>query len=631
MLQEQWQRVNEIYYEALDRSAEERDSFIEDACEGDEELHNTIKALLQSNDEASGFLDRPALDVAAAIAIEFEPESLVGQQIGHYRTTRFLGAGGMGAVYEAQDTRLERRIALKILSAGAGADHTQRLCREAKAAAAVNHPNFVAIYDIGEDQNLSFIAMEYVEGKTLANHLTEGPLPLAEIIDIGIQVADALEVAHARGIMHRDIKPANLMLTPRGQVKVLDFGLAKITTPRVLLDGATLATNSATVTSIIMGTPQYASPEQLARKTVDGRSDVFSLGVVLYEMATALKHFGTAQLKAPNELDGIIQKCLQRDPALRCTAHELLVDLKDLRHRLIQSRAQKVTKESDDASFAGQSNHANGKAPSGIPTQTVGLVFQGLVLVLLIMIAFSVFGGERRILRGETDDFDRLLNAYDLRHDVLSRNCYLQALLIAVGITSLVLLRNEKLNVPGLDRSLSADSMHFVIAPVLLYLWIEFGFALDDLIKYRAEAWKFLSSIGDPHSHELSRRAMLFNDSGFMDGWFMCFRPGEHAINPTYIMGTAVAFTLVFGTLFSLNHACIVVGLRAAAQSVVSESERARNWVTRLVGASPWLAIVLLLACHLYFRIAGNQPNWIQPVICGGAILFTWWLSRRRL
>ncbi len=614
MLQEQWQRVNQIYHEALDRSVEERDGFIEGACEGDAELHTTVRALLQSNDEAIGFLDRPALDVAAAIAIEFEPESLIGYQIGHYRTISFLGAGGMGAVYEAQDTRLDRRIALKILSAGSGVDHTQRLRREAKAAAAVNHPNLVAIYDIGEDKNFSFIAMEFVEGKTLAMHMSEGSLSSAGIIDIGIQVADALEVAHARGIMHRDIKPANLMLTPRGQVKLLDFGLAKITTPRALLDGAALATNSATGAGVVMGTPQYASPEQLAGKSVDGQSDVFSLGVVLYEMATALKRSSTPPVNASNELDGIIQECLQRDPALRCTAHRLLVNLQDLRHRLIQLPAQKVT-----------------KVPSETPTHTFALVLQGLVLILLVIIAFSVFGGERRILRGETDDFDRLLNAYDLRHDVLSRNCYLQSLLIVVGISSLVLLRNHKFSVPGFESGLSADSMHFIIAPVLLYLWIEFGFALDDLIKYRSEAWKFLSSIGDPHSPELIRRAILFNDSGFMDGWFIFFRPGEHAINPTYIIGTAVAFTLVFGTLFSLNHACIVAGLRAAAQSVVSESKHVRTSVTRLVSALPWLAILLLIACHLQFRLAGDQPNWIQPVICGGASLFTWWLSGRRL
>jgi two-component system LytT family response regulator len=274
-----------------------------------------------------------------------------GSGIAHYRVVSRLGEGGMGAVYLADDTRLGRRVALKILPANVAADpeRMQRFLQEAKLASALTHPNVAYIYEIGEEHGLRFLAMEYVEGQPLSVQLARGPLTFAELLSVGIQVADALDDAHSKGIVHRDIKPSNLMLTPRGHVKVLDFGLAKLeasgrnTTP----DETQLITSAG----VVMGTVAYMSPEQAMGREVDHRTDLFSLGVVLYEMATARLPFPGAtpsetmarilgsqpdaiarfNYDVPEALDRVVRKCLEKDRERRYqSARELLVDLKNL-------------------------------------------------------------------------------------------------------------------------------------------------------------------------------------------------------------------------------------------------------------------------------------------------------------
>jgi serine/threonine-protein kinase len=246
--------------------------------------------------------------------------SLVGRKLSHYEIRSLLGAGGMGDVYLAHDARLGRNAALKILppAFAANADRMQRFTREARAASALNHPNVATVYDVGEADGVSFIAMEYVEGRTLASRIDDRSLDDSEIIPIGIQIADALAEAHEKGITHRDIKPANIMLTPRGLVKVLDFGLAK--SPELEGDGKTTA-------GIVMGTLQYMSPEQMLGREVDQRTDIFSFGIVLNEMASG---------RAFPELEPIIRKCSERDRERRYqSAKELLVDLKNLQRATV--------------------------------------------------------------------------------------------------------------------------------------------------------------------------------------------------------------------------------------------------------------------------------------------------------
>jgi two-component system LytT family response regulator len=272
-----------------------------------------------------------------------------GSNVAHYQVVSRLGEGGMGAVYLADDTRLGRRVALKVLPRNVAADpeRMHRFVQEAKLASALTHPNVAYIYEIGEDAGLRFLAMECVEGETLAVSLARGPLPLSGLLSVGAQVADALDDAHSKGIVHRDIKPSNLMLTPRGHVKVLDFGLAKLETAEHPLNDTQVMTSAG----VVMGTVAYMSPEQALGRDVDHRTDLFSLGVVLYEMATARLPFpGTtpsetmarilsAQPEAlarfnydvPEGLERVVRKCLEKDRERRYqSARELLVDLKNL-------------------------------------------------------------------------------------------------------------------------------------------------------------------------------------------------------------------------------------------------------------------------------------------------------------
>jgi TolB-like protein/Flp pilus assembly protein TadD/predicted Ser/Thr protein kinase len=277
---------------------------------------------------------------------------MIGQTISNYRITEKLGEGGMGEVYLAEDVRLERTVAIKILPPELARDEgrRKRFKREAKAASGLSHPNIAHIYDVGEADGIYFIAMEYVKGQTLRERLTGQPLDTAEILDIATQIADALEEAHTQGVVHRDIKPANIALTPRGQVKVLDFGLAKRSI-RPAADSQ-LPTETKTKEGVVMGTVQYMSPEQALGKEIDSRSDLFSLGAVLYEMATGripfagstatdtIDKIAHAQPEAmarlnydiPDELERIVRKCLEKDRERRYqTPRDLVVDLQNLR------------------------------------------------------------------------------------------------------------------------------------------------------------------------------------------------------------------------------------------------------------------------------------------------------------
>ena len=278
------------------------------------------------------------------------PERLEpGASVAHYRIVSQLGEGGMGAVYLADDTRLDRPVALKILSPEFARDpeRMNRFLQEAKLASALTHPNVAYIHEIGEAGGAWFLAMEYVEGAPLTAKIAAGPMDAAEIVQTGMQAADALESAHSKGIVHRDIKPANLMITPRGHVKILDFGLAKRETSRSLSADTQLLTS----TGVVLGTVQYMSPEQALGREVDHRTDLFSLGVVLYEMATGRLPFPGANSSevmarilhsqpdaiarfnydVPEELERAIRKCLEKERERRYqSARELLVDLKNL-------------------------------------------------------------------------------------------------------------------------------------------------------------------------------------------------------------------------------------------------------------------------------------------------------------
>lgn len=295
MTPERYQRIGRLFDEALELEPCRRGAFLDQACQDDPGLRAEVEKLLANHEESTEFLSRPAMDVAAELMAQNQEDSLEGHQVGHYQILSLLGAGGMGRIYMARDMRLGRRVALKLLPPHLveDAEHVRRFGKEARAVLALNHPNILTIHDFGDADGVHYIATEYVEGRTLRERLLEGRLPLADILDVAIQTAGALEAAHRAGIIHRDIKPENIMIRPDGLVKVLDFGLARITESH-LDNGESESdqpTSSLTDPGRVFGTANYMSPEQARGQIVNHQTDIFSLGVMLYEMCAGLLPF----------------------------------------------------------------------------------------------------------------------------------------------------------------------------------------------------------------------------------------------------------------------------------------------------------------------------------------------------
>jgi serine/threonine protein kinase len=352
---ERWRRIDQLLEAALERRPEERAAFLSAACVGDESLRMEVEALLRSDEAAESFIEEPAATLAAHVLAKQSDRSLAGQRISHYKIMSRLGAGGMGEIYLAEDLKLARKVAIKFLPPALIADEQarRRLLREARAAAALDHPNICTIYEVGEEAGRSFIVMQYIEGETLAARIKRKRLELSEALDIAIQAAEALQEAHQHGIIHRDIKPQNLMLTARGQVKVLDFGLAKSAPERdVKIEDAETISQMSTPGTIV-GTAPYMSPEQARGEHLDVRSDIFSFGASLYETLSRRRPFvgnSAAEILAAiltqdaapmeraiatEEVERIVRRCLEKDLELRYqTVREVAIDLENARRRI---------------------------------------------------------------------------------------------------------------------------------------------------------------------------------------------------------------------------------------------------------------------------------------------------------
>jgi serine/threonine protein kinase len=359
MTPEEWEEVGRVFDAAAALRPEERASFLDQACGENEALRREVQALLETEDRAGDFLGGAALEDVAKVLAKDEPPSLVGKRLGHYELRSLIGTGGMGEVYSAHDVALKREVAVKVLpsSFSQNADRLRRFKQEARAASALNHPNIVTIHEIGEIDSCHFIVSEYIEGETLRQRLTRGRMDFAEVKDVATQIAAGLAAAHTVGVVHRDIKPENVMLRPDGYVKILDFGLAKLSERADLLSAA--GPQLKTDTGIVMGTSRYMSPEQARGLGVDARTDVWSLGVVLYEMLTGRVPFegqtnsdviasilereptalATLASTAPSELQRIAAKALRKDREERYqTIKDMLLDLNSVKEQLNAER-----------------------------------------------------------------------------------------------------------------------------------------------------------------------------------------------------------------------------------------------------------------------------------------------------
>jgi serine/threonine protein kinase len=371
MTPERHQQIGRLYHAALELEAHQRDAFLDQACSGDAELNGRVRELLIAHERAGDFMESTPLDVVAGTVAQNSAASEYGQMIGHYRILGPLERGGMGEVCVAQDTKLRRKVALKLLPPASteNSDHVFRFEQEARAASALNHPNIITIYEIGQAEGARFIAAEYVDGETLRRRMERGPLELRQVLDVAAQVASALTATHEAGILHRDIKPENLIIKPDGTIKVLDFGVAKLIKPSTAMSGPLAAHNAQTTPGLMIGTIGYMSPEQVKGQKLDGRTDLFSLGVVLYEMiagtspfsgdtvaerAASILHVDPPPLRrylrdVPRELERIVTKVLAKNPEERYQgAKDLLIDLRDLRLDLEVKAREKRSELSGD-------------------------------------------------------------------------------------------------------------------------------------------------------------------------------------------------------------------------------------------------------------------------------------------
>lgn len=375
---DRWQRIKEIFQSAQELGLAERADFLNQACAGDESIRAEVEAWLTADASNEDFLSAPAYEFAAGIVADVESEFSAGHKVGRYTILCPLGAGGMGQIYLAEDAQLGRKIALKLISPEFATDprRVYRFEQEARAASALNHPNVCVIHEIAvTDTGRHFIAMEYIQGITLRDQLSRGPFSVFETLNVAIQAAAALSSAHATNIVHRDIKPENIMLRPDGYVKVLDFGLAKLTEilpdsqPRLQeISTAGVLTEAGT----LMGTVKYMSPEQLRKAQVDERTDIWSLGVVIHEMLTGVTPF---EAGSSNQM---IELILEARPVQLVLPAEVPARLQEIVAKAVEkdrnSRYQTITRLASDLKTLQMELHRQAEGDPDLPNKTLPLL-----------------------------------------------------------------------------------------------------------------------------------------------------------------------------------------------------------------------------------------------------------------
>lgn len=392
---ESMRRLEELFHEAVELEPQQRGDFMARIRDSNPELVSELASLISAHERPDGFIDSPAFEAAAEAIADTRPVLVAGQIIGHYQIVAPLGKGGMGEVYLATDTKLDRKVALKLLPTEFtnSKDLLRRFNQEAKAASSLNHPNIITIHEIGQTEGVHFIATEFIDGQTLKQRMKQGRLRFLEVLEVSIQLASALEAAHAAGLVHRDIKPDNIMLRPDGYVKVLDFGLAKLTAKTNQSKGPEADTmiRGHTKPGTVLGTVDYMSPEQARGMELDQRTDVFSLGIVMYEMAAGQMPFAAATSldtlvsilekepaplseyapEVPAEFERLIRKALRKDLEERFqTIRDLLIDLKSLKEELsFAQKLERSTPPRSDVEYS--SRRSSTEAPTTIQTRAV--------------------------------------------------------------------------------------------------------------------------------------------------------------------------------------------------------------------------------------------------------------------
>jgi serine/threonine-protein kinase len=391
---EQWRRLEEIYHQTVALPPAERYAFLEVACAGNQKLRRDLDSLILSGLGAADFMEQPVADKAARLIADNHIATLIGGNVGNYTILSLVGAGGMGEVYLAEDRKLGRKLAVKLLPSCFNGDdeRVRRFQQEARTASALNHPNIITIHEVGEAGGRQYLATEFIEGITLRQRLQEGNIPLKETLEIGIQVASALAAAHSAAVVHRDVKPENIMIRPDGYVKVLDFGLAKLTDPGISANSVTVV---PTDPGMIMGTARYMSPEQARGLAADERSDIWSLGVVLYELVTQRAPFegetatdvivsivekqplplSRYSPAAPVEMEWIVGKALRKDKEERYqTAKDFLNDLRRLRQHLeLTHELNSLGRAEDPQTFPQASFGKRSQTQSGATKNSTGV------------------------------------------------------------------------------------------------------------------------------------------------------------------------------------------------------------------------------------------------------------------
>jgi dipeptidyl aminopeptidase/acylaminoacyl peptidase len=395
-----WQQIEQLYHAALEREVSQRAAYLREVCAGDDSLRQEVESLLAQQEDAGSFFERPAIELAARAMARDSRQSLNGQQLGSYKIASMLGSGGMGEVYQAHDTKLGREVAIKVLPAAFvhDAERLARFQREARMLASLNHPNIATIHGIEQSDGLQYLVMELVPGETLAERVSAGGLKMEEALKLAVQIAEALETAHEKGVIHRDLKPANVKVTPAGRVKVLDFGLAKAYSGHGDLD----LSNAATLTTVateegrILGTPAYMSPEQARGKPVDKRTDIWAFGCVLYELLAGKEAF------RGETVSDTIASVLEREPDWQVLPSATPAKIRDLLRRCLQKDSLRRLRDIGDARIEIEEALAapaiaEPSAPAkGIRVRWRGALLWGVAFLLLAGVAIGFLSLPRR-------------------------------------------------------------------------------------------------------------------------------------------------------------------------------------------------------------------------------------------